>query len=102
MQAGALTQQCGQVSRATLVPLLGRLQELPALQLALQLAMPPPPAFPYRPAASEADASAKPGGAAAAAPGAAALAAAGLLVRVAHCRGGVVRVLSLSMAACKL
>ena len=71
---------CKQVSRATLVPLLGRLQELPAVQLALQ-ATSPLPAFPYKAAVSEADAGAKPGSAAAAAPGAAALAGAGLLVR---------------------
>lgn len=89
------------MSRATLVPLLGRLQELPALQLALLLAAPPPPAFPYRPAASEADASAKPGSAAAAAPGAAALAAAGLLVRSGSLQIGVVCVLPPSVAACK-
>ncbi len=71
------------------MPLLGRLQELPALQLALQVATPPPPAFPYRPAALEADASAKPGSAAAAAPGAAALAACGLLVRAPPLHSGV-------------
>ncbi|KAK9844176.1 hypothetical protein WJX81_007113 [Elliptochloris bilobata] len=66
--------------RATLAPLLGRLQELPVLQLALQVASPPPPAFPYKAAAAGSPPSAKASSGAAAAPGTDALAHAGVLM----------------------